>query len=794
MFVCLFQGVIFSISCDLEKKMIVTTSDDRSVRIWQIKTSPKYQYTCKKYWTSADIVCAHELYGHSARVMRNCITTDYIISVGEDSGICFWNFEGKLLRKILSHQNACIWALDANDKYLVTGGGDGSVILHPLSLLTDYSQNDILNVDVGAIKKVEFTARGNVVIMNDNNLIYCDLNTKTNEVHKLNHKSTYKLLSLSPCKQIIAVVDMTGRLAVYIESCIGDAGIKNLMNAELHLGNILSMQWSSNRHLVLCNDNGEITVLASRGNNVEVFGSYILPICKERWLTSSILSENKEMLVVSDRNGHLHIYLRGNKMPFKTFDRVHGRYGATTINIYKNQIITTGRDGTIKYFSIDKYTNVIKYMNSKDVEFQWVEKFLDKSKKYICGFQERIFVVYDVKNNIKVLEVNCGGGHRSWDAVRYFEKVHDNFEEMIKLIYLKNNEIHIKTFQLSKIVSKHIINGTHSKEINCLKTFIPLNDKEAVIYISGGEDTTLRISRSSSDIKYQDEVIFKQLSSIRTLKLLHLEDNKVLAISAGGRAQLCSKIITFFDYTIHSEELVDYLIKGTDKERKGNRTWKDSVIDFDPETRIMDADISIIDENVFFIITGCSDGVLRIFNLENVSKPDMKLIKEIRHHKTCILKTHIFKFLNKNILATTSTRGEVVFWDIKTDYTDIDVIFEMKTNKSGINSIDVKIMNETQFLLATGGDDNGIHLNVLEIQNNDLKSMKVVHHWSGDKFHCSQITGLKLIDDLMVTTSIDQRITLFKVFIEIKINCEFISQCFSDIADIQGIDILSFSK
>ncbi|CAH2233658.1 jg10625 [Pararge aegeria aegeria] len=787
------KGVIFSITCDPIKKIIVTTSDDRSLRIWSVKTTLNLEYSSKNYWENADIVCMHEKYGHSARVMRNCITTDYIISIGEDSRICFWDLEGKLLRKLVSHKNACIWALDANDKYLVTGGGDSGVILHPLSLLTEYCTSEIVKIE-GSVKKVEFTAKGNIVILNGNDLIYYDLKSKMNDVHKLHHKSTYKLLTLSSCKQIIAVVDKTGILAIFIENCKDEVGIKNIINKELNLGNILSMHWVGNRHLVVCSDIGDITIIASRGTDIEVFGNYTLPPCKERWLTSSSLSDNKEMLVVSDRNGRMHIYLRGNKNPVKTFYRVHGRYGATTIQIVINQIITTGRDGVIKYFSINKHTNDVKHMNSKDLDFQWVEKFLDKNVNYICGFRERVFVIYDIKNNMEILEVSCGGGHRSWDAAHYYEKIGGNFEEFIRVVYIKNSEIQLKTFRLSTMVSKNIINGTHSKEINCLETYTVNSKGKTTFYISGGEDTTLRISRSTLHSKFKDEIIFKQLSSIRTLKLLPLRDNTILLVSAGGRAQICAKIITFNEEISTSEELVNYLIKGTDKKRKQNRNWKDYSVDFDAETRIMDIEVLKNEDSNFSIITGCSDGVLRIFLLENESNIEFKMMKEIKYHETCILKTHLFKFVSKDILATTTTRGSVAFWDMEKVCTDLNPIFEMNTNKSGVNSIDIKVINDNNVLIATGGDDNAIHLNILEIKDIDLKLMKIANKWSSDAYHCSQITGLKLVNDFMVTTSIDQRITLFRLTIQSNINCKFISQTYSDIADIQGIDVISFSK
>ncbi|XP_064072300.1 tRNA (34-2'-O)-methyltransferase regulator WDR6 [Vanessa tameamea] len=793
------KGVIFSITYNSEKAIIVTTSDDRSVRIWTVVNKEPVNYKHKSYWSNAKISCVYNLYGHMARVMCSHITNDLIISIGEDSRICFWNHEGKLLRKIFAHQNSCIWSLDTDNRHLVTGGGDCSVILHPLSLVSEYGHKETIPINIDAPKKVKFTARQNILIMNEfNELIYYDLSSNTSKTHRLDHTSTYKLLSLSPCKQIIAVADMNGKLDIFVENCKGDAVIRKIIDTKLNLGKILSLLWAGNRHLVVCSENGLITVLASKEIDIEPVDEFHLPPCKERWLTSSALSSNRGMLVVGDRCGHIHVYLHGSRNPVKSFDKIYDRYGTTSITIKNNEAITTGRDGKIKYFSLSKDVNEIKYTNCKDVEFQWLEKFLDKDENYLCGFQERSFVVYDVKNNLKILEVACGGGHRSWDAVRYIEKINEHFEEFIQILYLKNYTLHSEKFRLSKIMSKNIINGIHSKQINCLKTYKDNGDRTATMFISGGEDTTLRISISDLNSKLKDELVFKQLSSIRTLKFHQFDKNKILLLSAGGRAQICAKIITFeVDHAlkVSSEELVDYLIKGTDKERKGDKNWRDCAIDFDPETRIMDLEIVKID-NDFIIITACSDASVQIFNL-NTDKRKLYPVQEIKYHKTCILKTHVFEFITKTLLVTCTTRGDVAFWEVEKPpkMLSSEPIFSMKTNKSGINSIDVNVIDNTGFLLATAGDDNAIHLNVIQVENYVLNSMKVINSWSSDKYHCSQVTGLKLMEDLMISTSIDQRLTLFTLSVTTDgVKCDFYSQCCSDVSDIHGLDVVDTSN
>ncbi|RVE43646.1 hypothetical protein evm_011686 [Chilo suppressalis] len=791
------RGVIFSITVDLKRGIIITTSDDRSVRIWGVDPTYTLNNTAidtTEYWQNCTIICKHEVYGHTARVMRSCITDDSIISVGEDSTMCYWDLKGKLLKKYITHQNGCIWCVDANKTHAVTGGGDCAVILHPMTAASYNGQNKVINFNVTP-RKIAFTARKNLIILDDNdNLVYFNVSDTTQTEYKLFHDSTYKLFTVSDCKQLIAVGEMNGKLDIFAENCKDVACLTNIIDTRVNLGKVLSMHWAGNRHLVFCAEHGVITVISSRNNDIETFAVFMLPPCKERWLTSAAMDHSNKFIVVGDRCGNIHVYLQGNKNPYKTFNRVHGRYGPTSITIKNNEFVTTGRDRCIKYFSLDKNDkSSTKYMCSKELEFQWVEKFIDKDDNIVCGFQERTFVVYNVKNHNKILEVICGGGHRSWDVFRYVDKAGDDYDEYIKLVYIKNSDVHSHIFQMSKIISQNVVNSSHSKEINCLKTFNNDLDPLVKFYVTGGEDTTLRISTIDAKLKFQDEVVFKQLSNVRTLTLVPYP-NSVLVISAGGRAQICLKIITILSKGDHlkvaSEELIDYMIKGTDRERKNNQTWRNSTIDFDPETRVMDLDAIKLGDGRIIVYAGCSDAYLRIFSFFNKA---FTPIGELKHHNTCILKTVCVRISMKDILITCTTTGEVTLWDVSNPLDkEIVPFFTTKTNKSGINSVDTRVLSDKELLIATGGDENAVILSLFEVLSSNDASIKQT--WCTDKYHCSQITGVKFVEEFLLTTSIDQRVTLAKWTVDDEsVSCEFLTQIFSDVADVQGLDVLNSS-
>ncbi|CAH2046714.1 unnamed protein product, partial [Iphiclides podalirius] len=796
------KGVIFSISCSLQRRVIVTTSDDRSVRVWTLN-SPNKNCNSADFWDEVNISCAHELYGHSARVMRSCISDEYILSVGEDSAVCFWDSSGRMARRVAVHQNAPIWSIDLDERRFVTGGGDCGVILHPLSVAAGFSHSDRVEVDKGTAKQLAFTARRNMVILSEPaELIYYDSVVKSKTVHSLHYDSTYIMMSMSPCRQILAVADMSGQLDVFIENCKGPASVRNVVTAKLPINRILSMHWASSRHLVFCSGIGEVYVIASKREEVEVVGKFSLPRCKERWLTSSAISDDNELLVVGDRCGNVHCYLKGEQNPIKTFGKVHGRYGPTSIRVRNDRIVTTGRDGTLKYFSVANNGGAyrIKLVRSQEVGFQWVERCVDSEGKFACGFQERVFVITDLRNGSKIVEVPCGGGHRSWDVVRYFERIDNAYEQLIKLVYLKNSDVNIETFHMDRILSIDIIKGTHSKEINCLKSLVSRSDDSVIFFVTGGEDTTLRVSTCSKSVHFQDDIVLKQLSNVRTLRVCGLDEDNFLLVSGGGRAQICIRSITLqTDNGVLKavvEDLVEFLVKGTDKERKGDRTWRGCTVDFDPETRIMDLEIVKVDEENFLVYAGCSDAYIRVFELSCVDdKVAFKPSGQLKHHKTCVLKTHLIEFRDRTILATCTTRGEVCLWDVTTakNCSELSPFLVFTANKSGINCVASKQLSDTEFLIATGGDDNALHLNVIDVRLGDLGTAKVVHTWISDNIHCSQITGLVIAGDVLVTASIDQRVTVLRVRGGGR-DVTFLYQVMSDVADVQGLDLVAKSN
>jgi WD40 repeat protein len=77
--------VIFSVSYDPASQLICSTSDDRSVRLWSVDIHLSVGSNHVTQWKEAKITLLHTMYGHTARVWRNIIIDNVVISAGEVS-------------------------------------------------------------------------------------------------------------------------------------------------------------------------------------------------------------------------------------------------------------------------------------------------------------------------------------------------------------------------------------------------------------------------------------------------------------------------------------------------------------------------------------------------------------------------------------------------------------------------------------------------------------------------------------------------------------------------------------
>lgn len=74
--------MIFSVVYCAYSRLVCSTSDDRTVRLWKVTEGS----TCDGSdvnWQTAEIILMKTMYSHTARVWRAVIRNDIIVTVGE---------------------------------------------------------------------------------------------------------------------------------------------------------------------------------------------------------------------------------------------------------------------------------------------------------------------------------------------------------------------------------------------------------------------------------------------------------------------------------------------------------------------------------------------------------------------------------------------------------------------------------------------------------------------------------------------------------------------------------------
>ena len=85
-----FQGVIFSLKFEDSGLRLLSVSDDRSIRVWEIDKEE----------------CLQIYYGHKARVWTASFLGENLVSVGEDSACILWNQDGSIMKKFKGHKGS----------------------------------------------------------------------------------------------------------------------------------------------------------------------------------------------------------------------------------------------------------------------------------------------------------------------------------------------------------------------------------------------------------------------------------------------------------------------------------------------------------------------------------------------------------------------------------------------------------------------------------------------------------------------------------------------------------------
>ncbi|KAI5703351.1 hypothetical protein M8J76_005082 [Diaphorina citri] len=555
------KGVIFSVTYHEGNQTICSTSDDRTLRVWQVKMDNSDNTV--KDWHNATVTLVYSIFGHTARVWKNLqLNSGKIISIGEDGQLRVW-WQDKCVHYWNTHQNGNVWSMDYNEDshLIVTGGGDGGICVWPLceDNLTQLKQIDINFSTDDFPRQVVIARNKKLLVYTNNGTILTYKGDTCEKVLEDSRFKSYCILTISRNKRYYSAASIGGDILIFNEEndralCGYNAGKEK----------IFSFHWLDESRFVICTSQGKLSLLHfdHENNYILETSKFVLPMCKERWLTSAVLAD--DLVICGDRDGSVHVYNLGTQCLLKTYHKIHSRLGVSCIeyNERDKTLMSIGRDGFLRYWEITKgiakddalstrFSDVntevdnshdsnlnnntacdrtLLHVSADKLPLEWPVHIIPSiGDTLIIGFNEVNLVIWSTQEQKIILKLKCGGGHRSWDYCLEGSQFYFSF--------IKQKQVYHMDLDLSTLTRPALVQSFHRDEINTLRCVHMKNN----LLISGGEDNTLRISVVSQTplgLELQTRLILRShISSIRCLNYVSL-GRDVYIVSGGGRAQL----------------------------------------------------------------------------------------------------------------------------------------------------------------------------------------------------------------------------------------------------------------
>ncbi|GAB0099911.1 uncharacterized protein DMENIID0001_158100 [Sergentomyia squamirostris] len=753
------KGVVFSIKTS--GSLLVTTSDDRSAKIWNKKDRNA-------------VIPLASLYGHTARVFKSKIIQkndqNFILTIGEDSNLCVWNFSGQFMFRKALHNGATIWNLDYDDtrETVYTVGSDGNarkIILRKI-LSSDPQSKSLLEEK---ISKILFLDTERIFALTSEMVL---LQKDLKGCWKKSVRENLPEMYVSLIENVLGKILICSNAEVRIYKITNHTIELEHRNENLLKGLIRTFYLISRAEFFFVDDQGNCAITDS---SLKIQNQFSVSICQNYWSTKWITVAKKisGFFLFGDRVGHLHLceISPGRIEIIQTVKNVHGNLGITEIFVERESedfaaFWTSGRDGILRKFIINPKTCSLREVFTEKVPISWVEKIvpLGNGRKMILGFNSENLIVWERDEGV-IFQLSTGGGHKFWDFIVNPDGT------SASVLSVTDKRPNMSEFDLpyqNDYVDLNIpIENWHFKSCNSMEAFRDSSGR--ILLCSGGDDNILRLNfLEESSLTSLSEVI-THISNIRSVKIIDNPEGFLL-ISVGGRAQMCITGVILRRESPEIEEHINYMLKPRDLRK--NRL--NQMIDFCPETRFM---CLSVDEKDIFV--GCSDGFLRHFRLEN---DQIHLITSVSYGR-CILNIQLIKTSQGKILLTMGSDGKIIFWNAEDLSEDSLPIYSITHHDSGINCFDLW-QEDMDIVLITGGDDQKITKSIFHLGQNKI-TLKETPQTAF--LHFAQVTGIKIVSkNEFFSTSVDQRV--FRVHMN---DFKVIDECFTSVSDLKGIILLN---
>ncbi|XP_015035013.2 WD repeat-containing protein 6 isoform X1 [Drosophila pseudoobscura] len=698
------NGVIYSINFNLALKILVTTSDDRSVKFWKIQKVGSW----KTFYIKPMFSC----FGHTSRVMSSIIVENgghvCVISAGEDSYVCIWNCSGDLLLKRRQQFGAPIWRLgfDKATSTLYSTSSIGNVVAYNIKNIFNRQKNRLTMVDdIDAtsefIGKLKFVNDKTIVgLSSKNRIFYMNLETISPHVEKWYLVSNFPYYKRTVLAAFDGVIATCGYKRITLHSYnVKKKNFEIIFDGVRLKGTIRAFHFLTKEHYLVSDELGNCQLL--KGRKLDLDSHILLNNFGRSWTTAALLVVEK-YLFLSNRKGHVMVYYRcaGKNFELKnTVKCLHGNMGSTflkllNINSHELHVMSGGHEPYLKYLRLRFADNSLTVLQRERVPLGWVEA--SPGEDLLLGFNDNHIVAWSRKHDVLV-QIACGGGHRYWDY-----HLHN---DILCIFFIKHKKVFFYRSSLCNEVNEINVQriNWHARNCNTIKLLTGHNALTPLL-LSAGDDNIIKIAKLVNDNLIHCAELHSHISSVRCLETcLYKFENGLftwLIFSVGGRSQLC---INQIDEKVASACNVSELCT-----HKVLSTSESKICAL--EARLMA--ISIAQHTlsgIFTLYIASAEGEIRVYRWLFERPLELHLINFL-DIKRCPLKMHWIN--SKSILLITTTNGEIYGFDQKLSKQR----FQLQLHDGGINTLDIKIYGQLLHVLS-GGDDENIQYTILNLDN-----------------------------------------------------------------------------
>ncbi|EDO19427.1 hypothetical protein Kpol_1002p74 [Vanderwaltozyma polyspora DSM 70294] len=805
------EGSIFYSTISDNGKYLASCSDDRSIRLWDLKTG-------------AELTIG---WGHTARIWNLKFFQDdrKIISVSEDCTCRVWDIivdeDGKSVLLQQSniyevHQIKNVWGVDVNSDHMiaVTSGNDGRL------KITDLIQTSRTGKETGSfsiqkiqdeldipfekgeiIKGFQWFSFGLIAVTSFGKILkYGDVNKKWTLELEDKRFSSFVIVSGISSKNIAIFMNNKADILLLRFDAVGNLqlssdynikGLKKSTNCLVSIfdrKSIILLLESPNprdRLIFLKIDNYNLDILQEfRFNRPDNF----VTTCMEAFEDYILLGSRFSTIGIFNLKGSdVDPYLIRKLTPGDTITSV------SFVEIEKKLPIfsVTNRDGYFNFITIDLKRSSCKRVHFSVLHSNKVSKgflegaYIDDKNQYITyGFKSSLFYMYNETNCYEIMSEPCGGAHRQWNLFpdgRGFV-----------LVYIKASDLHYRKIREPRFPAV-LKNGLHGREIRDISILKSQPYKNGYLFCTASEDTTVRLSHFDQDTGDITNYWLqrKHVSGLQRCKFI----NHHLMISCSAREEL---FLWDIDQDSSSRPYIS------------TRATLPTSSDI-PDLRIMDFDVKfLLNSDSFLLATVYSDSVIKVWSFDEATNKFALLI-EGRYETCCLLNVKLESVAKQLYLITTPTDGHVVVYNI-TDYIPYELadnfqfllenfnecktlplpnyITKFLVHQSGIKTFctDSESLPRT-IKIFTGGDDNAIAMNILKV---DADSLGIISSSSSfiEDAASSTITSISLFDKnrKLMMTSVDQLVKVWDVTGDDLVP---IDKRYTTIADTGSLDVVT---